>query len=267
MRKVSCCEYFLALWRNVFLLEYSLCSLAIAIHTHIHNARLTNTHTDIQVSFKPNDFVVEDGDVMVVCNVMGGGSITEFSWLHNGSTVSGVNIENDFGARTSILRLFLLRFLDAGSYMCRATVDNVVHSSSSGMLQIASKLSIVAETTQEAFEGDDAVLVCNVTSFPAPTLRWYRGSSSNPPPLATQMVNDDDFGLLKLTGVSREMAGTYTCHGNYAFGSNEVDIDFVVLSKSELGSTSYIVLSIVSCVAVLQVALHKYKHAYILVAQ
>ena len=92
-------------------------------------------------------------------------------------------------------------------------------------------LSAVADPEQEALEGETAILVCTVTSFPTPRISWFRIQGASETMLGQeQRATDENFGMWTIENA----AGQYRCDGNYAFGSDSATIELVVLSKSSL---------------------------------
>ena len=97
---------------------------------------------------------------------------------------------------------------------------------------IAGELVVEAEAEQSAIEGDNATLLCNVTSFPDPRIRWFRVEESGTEVLLLdQDSGDSDFGEYEILTIDRSDAGTYRCTGQYIFGAESADIELVVLSK------------------------------------
>ena len=96
-------------------------------------------------------------------------------------------------------------------------------------------LSAVADPEQEALEGETAILVCTVTSFPTPRISWFRIQGASETMLGQeQRATDENFGMWTIENVQDSDAGQYRCEGNYAFGSDSATIELVVLSKSSL---------------------------------
>ena len=88
-----------------------------------------------------------------------------------------------------------------------------------------------AESEQTAVEGELAVLLCNVSSYPSPRITWFR-IESEIITLADQEVEDMDFGVYQVSeAVSLSDAGTYRCTGRYHFRRDTKDIELVVLSE------------------------------------
>ena len=91
---------------------------------------------------------------------------------------------------------------------------------------------VEADAEQTAIEDSTAVLLCNVTSFPAPSIEWYRVEEDGEAVLlVSQDSPDEDFGVYEILNVTQSHAGLYRCVGQYSHGSNSVDISLVVLSK------------------------------------
>ena len=95
---------------------------------------------------------------------------------------------------------------------------------------------VEAEAEQTAIEGDTAVLACNVTSFPAPRMRWFRVESGGEEVLLASHDDPDEegFGVYVIEEVDESDSGIYRCEGQYSFGRESADIELVVLSESTL---------------------------------
>ena len=121
----------------------------IRTRIHAHTKHNTDAGDQLQVglSFVPNDIVPEGDTVQVVCNVTGVGPIMNITWLSNDNVIVEnyrVDIHLDLGSRTSTLQISYLRFSDAGNYTCQAIIGGVTHSSSPGVLQVASRIIVEA---------------------------------------------------------------------------------------------------------------------------
>ena len=100
---------------------------------------------------------------------------------------------------------------------------------------------VEAEAEQAAVEGDNVTLMCNVTSFPEPRIRWFRVEEGETEILLLEQESgDSDFGEYTILSVDRNDAGTYRCNGRYSFDMEDADIELVVLSK--LNSTACLIL-------------------------
>ena len=89
-----------------------------------------------------------------------------------------------------------------------------------------------ADPEQTAIEGEAAVLVCNVTSYPAPRVIWSRLEGGMAVELTRQEeAADSDFGIYRIPNVTQSDAGDYRCTARYQFDQEDIDITLVVLSK------------------------------------
>ena len=70
------------------------------------------------------------------------------------------------------------------------------------------------------------------SSFPSPSILWSRvdqdGEVTN---LEQQEIEDENFGTYTIPSAERSDAATYRCLGRYYFGSESVDINFIVISE------------------------------------
>ena len=86
------------------------------------------------------------------------------------------------------------------------------------------------------FEGDTLMLKCQATGAPPPQYTWYRGS------IALDSIDRYDTsvpGMLRMSDVSRDQAGTYNCSvsstdNGVQVGRNSSAAKVFVVSKSLL---------------------------------
>ena len=105
--------------------------------------------------------------------------------------------------------------------------DEVLVAGLSSMC-VCAGLEVEAEEEQTVVEGENVTLICNVTGFPAPRIKWHRVNEDSVIILESDSFQ---FGTYELTNVGEDQAGTYRCTGQYTFGSEEADIELVVFSK------------------------------------
>ena len=95
------------------------------------------------------------------------------------------------------------------------------------VFQTSALLSVVADPEQEALEGETAILVCTVTSFPSPRIWWFRIQGANETLLGQeQRATEENFGMWTIENVQDSDAGQYRCDGNYAFGSDSAQLSW-----------------------------------------
>ena len=87
-----------------------------------------------------------------------------------------------------------------------------------------------AESPQYAVAGQTGELRCTAQSSPSPSINWYRVESDT---LLLQQFDStaSDFGVYRISNVQTDDAGLYKCRGSYSFGSEEKEIQLIVLSK------------------------------------
>ncbi len=87
-----------------------------------------------------------------------------------------------------------------------------------------------AESLQYAVAGQTGELRCTAQSSPPPSINWYRDESDTS--LLQQFGSTaSDFGVYRISNVQTDDAGLYKCRGSYSFGSEEKEIQLLVLSK------------------------------------
>ena len=97
-------------------------------------------------------------------------------------------------------------------------------------------LMVKAEEMQEVFNGTTAELKCNVTSFPDPTVIWFRfegdgDSTSDATELEEQDEGENGVYVYRIENAGPSDAGLYRCQGRFPFGRESVDIELVILCK------------------------------------
>ena len=82
-------------------------------------------------------------------------------------------------------------------------------------------------------EGDTAVLDCNATGNPPPTVSWYHSSLPVPEPDDTRLDQAANNSLI-VTGVMEEDGGQYLCQAVNEAGSETAQIQLVVYGEPSL---------------------------------
>uniref|UniRef100_UPI0037E715CC neural cell adhesion molecule 1b isoform X4 n=1 Tax=Semicossyphus pulcher TaxID=241346 RepID=UPI0037E715CC len=123
---------------------------------------------------------------------------------------------------SSTLTLYKAGTEHAGSYKCVAT-NGDQQAESTVKVKIFQKITFTnAPSPQEFTEGDNANIVCDVTSSPQPTVLWkYKGAK-------IQMEKDVRFKVLsnnhlQIRGIKKTDEGSYTCEGRL-MARGEIDL-------------------------------------------
>ncbi|XP_058866151.1 neural cell adhesion molecule 1-like isoform X4 [Acipenser ruthenus] len=165
------------------------------------------------------DIVPAQGEISVgeskffLCTVTGEADL--ITWF----SPSGDKIET--GQRISVVRnddlsstltVYSADIDDAGTYKCVATFDGN-ESQATVNMKIFQKLTFRnAPSPQEYNEGDDAVIICDVTSSPPPNVIWKHRSR--------EIIHKKDVrfsvlsnNYLQIRGIKKSDEGTYRCEG------------------------------------------------------
>lgn len=123
---------------------------------------------------------------------------------------------------SSTLTLYEAGNENAGTYKCVATSGDQ-QAESTIKVKIFQKITFTnAPSPQEFTEGDNANIVCDVTSSPPPSVFWkYKG-------VRIQMEKDVRFKVLsnnhlQIRGIKKTDEGSYTCEGRL-FTRGEIDL-------------------------------------------
>ncbi|XP_048396640.2 neural cell adhesion molecule 2-like isoform X1 [Stegostoma tigrinum] len=102
---------------------------------------------------------------------------------------------------------------DAGIYQCQVTDVNGKSQEATILVEIYKKLTFhEIKSPQEFREGEDAVVICEVNSSPAPIVTWLynnRDISTEPSDKFSMIDNNS----LKIHRISKKNEGTYRCEG------------------------------------------------------
>ncbi|XP_046692968.1 MAM domain-containing glycosylphosphatidylinositol anchor protein 1 [Silurus meridionalis] len=146
-----------------------------------------------------------------------------YTWYKNAAPVSPsdslivLRSDPDMPPGTSSLEIVDMKFRDQATYSCVANfpgsnvpelrVDvNITQSS-----VIPPVLTVpVGGSVVNVSEGGNAEMVCLVEGKPRPPVLWSRANKDMPMPSGEWMTETRD-GRLRLTNVTRDMAGTYRC--------------------------------------------------------
>uniref|UniRef100_A0A3Q3GF09 Neural cell adhesion molecule 1b n=1 Tax=Labrus bergylta TaxID=56723 RepID=A0A3Q3GF09_9LABR len=123
---------------------------------------------------------------------------------------------------SSTLTLYKAGTDNAGTYKCVAT-NGDQQAEATVKVKIFQKITFTnAPSPQEFTEGDNANIVCDVTSSPPPTVLWkYKGAK-------IQMEKDVRFKVLsnnhlQIRGIKKTDEGSYTCEGRL-MARGEIDL-------------------------------------------
>ncbi|XP_041090745.1 neural cell adhesion molecule 1-like isoform X7 [Polyodon spathula] len=165
------------------------------------------------------DIVPAQGEISVgeskffLCTVTGEADlITWFSpsgdKIETGQRISVVR--ND--EQSSTLTVYSADIDDAGTYKCVATFDGN-ESQATVNMKIFQKLTFRnAPSPQEYNEGDDAVIICDVTSSPPPNVIWKHRSREifHKKDVRFSILSNN---YLQIRGIKKTDEGTYRCEG------------------------------------------------------
>ncbi|XP_044143507.1 neural cell adhesion molecule 2 isoform X2 [Bufo gargarizans] len=113
----------------------------------------------------------------------------------------------------SWLTIYNANIDDAGIYRCQATDSKGHTQESTVVLEIYQKLSFEeVRSPQEFRKGDDAEVVCHVSSSPAPMVRWLSNGED------VTDIDDSRFAMLannnlQIMNISKRDEGIYRCEG------------------------------------------------------
>ncbi|XP_058865633.1 neural cell adhesion molecule 1-like isoform X2 [Acipenser ruthenus] len=175
---------------------------------------LIGTAASLQVDIVPAQGEISVGESkFFLCTVTGEADL--ITWF----SPSGDKIET--GQRISVVRnddlsstltVYSADIDDAGTYKCVATFDGN-ESQATVNMKIFQKLTFRnAPSPQEYNEGDDAVIICDVTSSPPPNVIWKHRSR--------EIIHKKDVrfsvlsnNYLQIRGIKKSDEGTYRCEG------------------------------------------------------
>lgn len=102
---------------------------------------------------------------------------------------------------------------DAGIYHCQVTDVNGNSQEATVLVEIYKKLTFHdIRSPQEFREGEDADVICQVSSSPAPMITWLHNNHEITAVLRDNFMMDDD-GNLKIRRISKKHEGVYRCEG------------------------------------------------------
>ncbi|XP_063872912.1 cell adhesion molecule Dscam2-like [Scylla paramamosain] len=169
--------------------------------------------------------------VAVQCVVVQGDPPVTLAWLHNGApapSTPGVTV-TPLGQYVLALVIERLRQEHSGNYTCRAS-SPAATSAHSATLRVHVPARWVKEPRDvSVIRGEDAILTCQATGFPEPTVTWRR---ARPGP-AKGMYSSVDVdvgvslplsrswgnGTLVVGSVTEEAEGDYLCEANNGVGT------------------------------------------------
>ncbi|XP_064399424.1 leucine-rich repeats and immunoglobulin-like domains protein 1 isoform X2 [Halichondria panicea] len=205
----------------------------------------TAQELEVSFEFEVEHVVINGNGAVARCTVTGSDSsldtISSFIWKHNNTIIdlSSSTRHSESGSKgTRRLDITSLMFNDAGRYSCTVEFVNLQRvSSTTDTLQIGTEITVEAESLQYAVAGQTGELRCTAQSSPPPSINWYRDESDTP--LLQQFDSTaSDFGVYRISNVQTDDAGLYKRRGSYSFGSEEKEIQLLVLTAEPSGGHS-----------------------------
>ncbi|XP_064399416.1 hemicentin-2-like isoform X1 [Halichondria panicea] len=206
----------------------------------------TAQELEVSFEFEVEHVVINGNGAVARCTVTGSDSsldtISSFIWKHNNTIIdlSSSTRHSESGSKgTRRLDITSLMFNDAGRYSCTVEFVNLQRvSSTTDTLQIGTEITVEAESLQYAVAGQTGELRCTAQSSPPPSINWYRDESDTP--LLQQFDSTaSDFGVYRISNVQTDDAGLYKRRGSYSFGSEEKEIQLLVLNPPTVTGTQF----------------------------
>ncbi|XP_041669445.1 neural cell adhesion molecule 1b isoform X9 [Cheilinus undulatus] len=186
---------------------------------------LVGCTVSLEVQITPNQGEISLGESkFFMCEVLG--NARHIDWFGpNGDRIEPNRPDitvtrNDESSST--LTLYKAGTENAGTYKCVATSGDQ-QAEATVKVKIFQKITFMnAPSPQEFTEGDNANIICDVTSSPPPTVLWrYKGAR-------IQMEKDVRFKVLnnnhlQIRGIKKTDEGSYTCEGRL-MARGEIDL-------------------------------------------
>jgi len=153
---------------------------------------------------------------------------------------------------------------DRGEYICEASnnVGPAVNMTANLVVRFGPKITVPRPRVQQAV-GYDALLQCNVNSYPTSAIDWLKDGKiiENKRRFSVAHFNTGETSTrttLKIYGIMEEDIGTYTCAGNNAHGEHSQNVELIktkipIPEAAFGGSLSHrtCIFSVIACLATL----------------
>lgn len=176
---------------------------------------------------------VSAGDnVQTMCAVQSGDDV-DFSWRKDGQPLpaNGHRVAIHSLPTTSILLVKNATVFDTGNYTCVGR-NALGQDSVTAQLSVQGRPHWLKEPAKEVVValGDVATLRCDVVSFPAARVTWFRitGDAMDEEPPGPRWMQSSGESSIELNGVSRADVGTYRCRADNGLGHVSADVQLVV---------------------------------------
>ncbi|XP_042866206.1 fasciclin-2-like isoform X4 [Penaeus japonicus] len=147
--------------------------------------------------------------------------------INNDDRIEVVQTEDDQGRRVGILKIHGVVRTDDGLYTCTATSEG-------GETQVWGHITVEFMPTFEdqvrdvewSWQQQAVNLTCIATAIPNATIQWYLRNeeiSKNDPNM--QVLSIGPVGVLKVTPVTNQYYGAYTCEATNRLGMKQFDIE------------------------------------------
>ncbi|XP_020901326.2 uncharacterized protein LOC110239917 [Exaiptasia diaphana] len=167
------------------------------------------------ISVPPKDLILNESDTTIMKCLVKGHPTPKITWSKDTSQLA---LRRHVIDSNGLLSINKLRLNDAGRYTCTAkSVLGVARASADLIVQGPPRFSVKQETTF-AEEKRSAILKCDVSGVPRPTISWTKLFGTLPGGRSTVLST----GHLRISNIMKTDDGIYTCKAKNIFGSESL---------------------------------------------
>ncbi|KFM73649.1 Peroxidasin, partial [Stegodyphus mimosarum] len=176
---------------------------------------------------QPTDSTVPVGSTIILPCSAAGDSQPVIYWTQNGIALP--QIFRYYVSSTGSLTIKNVQKSDAGVYQCIATTNESSIAVSARIVVEAPPVFLERPRDQEAIEGNDVELLCQVEGSPPPLLSWSREGNFITSGGKVKLLKNSS--VLSIERVNKQDEGIYTCHAENAAGQRNSSALLMIREK------------------------------------
>ncbi|XP_026875777.2 neogenin isoform X4 [Electrophorus electricus] len=188
----------------------------------------------LEVLLGPVSLAKPVGETVLLPCVVKGSPVPTIGWMRNAKAVDQSD-ERISVIGGGVLRIANLTSEDSGTYSCRADNSNESVETQAKLTVLVPPQFLKKPSNIYAHEAMDIIFECNVTGFPAPTVKWVKNGDAVIPSDYFKIVNQHDLQVL---GLVKSDEGFYQCMAENEAGNIQAGAQLIILEQDVALPTS-----------------------------
>ncbi|KAK1789709.1 hypothetical protein P4O66_015604 [Electrophorus voltai] len=186
----------------------------------------------LEVLLGPVSLAKPVGETVLLPCVVKGSPVPTIGWMRNAKAVDQSD-ERISVIGGGVLRIANLTSEDSGTYSCRADNSNKSVETQAKLTVLVPPQFLKKPSNIYAHEAMDIIFECNVTGFPAPTVKWVKNGDAVIPSDYFKIVNQHDLQVL---GLVKSDEGFYQCMAENEAGNIQAGAQLIILEQGKNSS-------------------------------